>query len=142
MEKISPEVFFRSVERFILISIIVCSCLVFLFSRNIIEFLSFLIGGILGFINFRTTKKEGIDFINMFKMTLVLSSEEDGEKPAYKGEGILFLKTFLKLSAIAVIIYFLLKLSFNIVYILLGFTLVYFVLTLMTLRILSKREII
>ncbi len=143
MERINPENFFKNVEKFMLISICVCSLLVLLISQNLMWMISFFIGGFLGFINFRTTKKEGIDFIKMFKETLVMSSDDSEgiEKSSYKGESILILKTFLKLTAIGIIIYFLLKLSFNIIYILLGFTLIYFVLTLMTLKLLNKKEI-
>ncbi len=143
MERINPERFFRNVEKFMLISICVCSLLVLLISQNLMWMVSFFIGGFLGFINFRTTKREGIDFIKMFKETVVMSSDdsENMEKPSYKGENILILKTFLKLTAIGLIVYFLLKFSFNIIYILLGFTLIYFVLTLMSLKLLNKKEI-
>ncbi|WP_038054879.1 hypothetical protein [Thermodesulfobacterium hydrogeniphilum] len=143
MERINPERFFKNVEKFMLISICVCSLLVLLISQNLMWMISFFIGGFLGFINFRTTKREGIDFIKMFKETVVMSSDdsENMEKPSYKGENILILKTFLKLTAIGLIVYFLLKFSFNIIYILLGFTLIYFVLTLMTLKLLNKKEI-
>ena len=140
MERINPERFFRNVEKFMLISICVCSLLVLLISQNLMWMVSFFIGGFLGFINFRTTKKEGIDFIKKIKEIIIMS-----KKNSYHKEKKIFMtKIYLKLIAIGIIIWFFLKLSFNVVFILFGFSLVYCVLMLISLKffLLNKKEII
>ncbi|QER42462.1 hypothetical protein F1847_06770 [Thermodesulfobacterium sp. TA1] len=126
IKEVSPERFFGEAERLILGLVILFTILVYVLWGGIGETLSFLAGGFLGFLNFRTTKKEGIAFVK--KIQEILLSDQ---KNLYNKERHAYIaKIYLKLLATAIVIYFLIAhLRAHPVFLVSAFVLVYFSLT-------------
>lgn len=116
--------FYKDLKVFMIVSLIIGTMLVGVLFWNMITLLSFLIGGILGYINFSTLRKEGRDFI--FKVL---------ERPYQREKTIFLVKVYLRLLALSIIFYFLLvKAKLSAVWLILGFTVVYFQIFLVTLK--------
>ncbi len=139
MKEIDPNKFFRKIEKIMLISIIIGTLLCLLIWRDIIFMLSFLSGGILGLVNFETTKREGIELLRRVQQLFLLS-----KNASHKKERILYIgKFYLRLFAIGIIIYFLInKIFFHPLFILCGFSLVYIELMIMSLILINKKEVL
>lgn len=129
--------FYRELKLFMIVSLFLGTLVVGLLSWNIIDLLSFFIGGILGYINFLTLKKEGRDLI--FK---VYNNVINCVEPPYQKERLAFLiKVYLRLLALGIIFYFLLiKAKFSVVCLLMGFTVVYLQIFLVTLKYWIQKE--
>jgi len=130
MRDIKAEEFFKKIELFLIITGIICGFIVLYFWKNWLFLLSFLSGVILGFINFRTTKKEGFQLIKKVQEKLLLG---EGEKSFYQKESNLYIgKTYTKLFATGIVLYLLIdKLHFSPLFIIGGFCLIYLELTLL-----------
>ena len=136
MEKV--ENFFKKLEINLLFLVILGTFIVAVSLKNVIFVMSFLAGSFLGLINFRTTKKEGIHFIKKVKKIL----EDSGEKANIQKESNIFIgKTFLKLFATAIVIYFLItKFKLSPIFILLGFGVIYIGLILFSLVVFLRKN--
>ncbi|WP_022855590.1 hypothetical protein [Thermodesulfobacterium thermophilum] len=126
IKEVSPERFFGEAERLILGLVVVATISIHLVWGGLVETFSFLAGGILGFLNFRTTKKEGIAFVK--KIQEIFSSDQ---KNLYNKERHVYIaKIYLKLLATAIVVYFLIAhLGAHPVFLISAFGLVYLSLT-------------
>lgn len=126
IKEVSPERFFGEAERLILGLVVVATIFIHLVWGGLVETFSFLAGGILGFLNFRTTKKEGIDFVK--KIQEIFASDQ---KNLYNKERHVYIaKIYLKLLATAIVVYFLIAhLGAHPVFLISAFGLVYLSLT-------------
>lgn len=139
MEKVEPEVFFKKIEIFLILIIIFGSLLCFLVSRSFMNTLAFLSGGLLGFLNFRSTKKEGITFIKKIQENLRLHRSVSMEKE----RNIFLFKLFLKLLATGIVLFILIaKFHLHPVIILLSFFTIYTSIVLMSLKYLLLDKIL
>lgn len=130
--------FYRDLKVFMLASLVIGTLIVGVFFWNITTVISFFIGGVLGYINFSTLRKEGKDLI--FKVYRNVMNCV--EKPYQRERTIFLVKVYLRLLALGIIFYFLLvKANLNAVWLILGFTVVYLQIFLVTLKYwLQKRE--
>lgn len=118
----NPEKFFKRVEIFMLLLVFLGSLLCLLLSKNLLWTVSFLSGGILGFLNFRSTKKEGITFIKRVQENFKIKKDFSFEKE----KNIFIFKIYLKLLATGIILFVLIsKLKFHPLFILAAFILIY-----------------
>lgn len=126
IKEVSPERFFGEAERLILGLVVVATIFIHLVWGGLVETFSFLAGGILGFLNFRTTKKEGIAFVK--KIQEIFNSDQ---KNLYNKERHVYIaKIYLKLLATAIVVYFLIAhLRAHPVFLISAFGLVYLSLT-------------
>ncbi|BAU23718.1 hypothetical protein THC_1352 [Caldimicrobium thiodismutans] len=101
-------------------------------------FLSFLLGAALAYLNFLTLKKEGGELLARVYQNVMSCLDRP-----YQRERTLFLiKVYLRLLAIGIIFYFLItRLGLHPVFLLLGFTLIYFQIFVVMIRFwLRKKE--
>lgn len=139
MEKVeSPEHFFKRIETFLIFVIILGSLLCSLIGKNLMWGIAFLSGGVLGFLNFRSTKKEGITFIRRVQESFKLRKGSSIDKE----RNLFIFKLFLKLIATGIIIFVLIaKFHFHPVIILLSFFTIYAVIILISLKFLILDKI-
>ncbi len=127
----SIEEFFRRIEILLFLVIILGSLLCLLISKNLMWGIAFFFGGLLGFLNFRSTKREGIIFIRKVQESLKFHKEAS----IYKEKNIFILKLFLKLIATGIILFVLIaKFHFHPVIILFSFFTIYASIILITLK--------
>lgn len=126
MNRISAERFSKEAELYMGLTSIIGSVIVFLIWKNINFSISFLVGALLGFFNFKVIKKEVLGIVNK------LQSEE----LHYSKAGFFYLiKFFLRFSLIALILYFLLvELKLSAIFMLLGFSVIYLQLIIVSLK--------
>lgn len=130
--------FYKDLKIFMLASLVIGTLMVSVLFWNMTTILSFLIGGILGYINFSTLRREGKDLL--FKVYRNVMNCV--EKPYQRERTIFLVKVYLRLLALGIIFYFLLvKAKLSAVWLILGFTVVYFQIFLVTLKYwIRKRE--
>ncbi len=140
MEKFeSPEKFFKRIETFLILITILGSLLVMLIGKNLMWGVAFLAGSLLGFLNFRSTKKEGITFIRRVQENFKFNkgSSIDRER------NIFIFKLFLKLIATGIILFVLIaKFHFHPVIILFSFFTIYTFIILLSLKYLIFDKIL
>lgn len=130
--------FYRELKIFMLIFLILGSLVVGLCFWDLKVVMSFLVGGLLGYVNFSTLKKEGKELI--FKVyTNVMKCKE---KPYQKERTLFLIKVYLRLLALGIIFYFLLvKVKLDPIWLLIGFTIVYLQIFLVVLKYwIQKKE--
>lgn len=130
--------FYKDLKIFMLASLVIGTLMVSVLFWNMTTILSFLIGGILGYINFSTLRREGKDLL--FKVYRNVMNCV--EKPYQRERTIFLVKVYLRLLALGIIFYFfLVKAKLSAVWLILGFTVVYFQIFLVTLKYwIRKRE--
>ena len=116
------KAFFQELNLFMLLSLFTGSLSIFIIFQNIKLFFSFLLGGVLAYINFVTLKKEGRELL--YKVyTNVMNCLE---RPYQKEKTLFLIKAYLRLLALGIIFYFLIRyIKLHPVFLILGFTLVY-----------------
>ncbi|MGC9108653.1 MAG: hypothetical protein ACP5HI_00110 [Caldimicrobium sp.] len=132
------KVFFQELNLFMLLSLFTGSFSILIIFQNIKIFLSFLLGGALAYLNFVTLKKEGIELL--YKVyTNVMNCLE---RPYQKERTLFLIKAYLRLLALGIIFYFLIRyIKLHPVFLILGFTLVYMQIFVVIFRFwLKKRE--
>ncbi len=99
--------------------------------------LSFLTGALLAYLNFITLRKEGQEFLWKVYQNVMLCVN----MPYQKERTYFLIKTYLRLLALGIIFYFLIaKFSLHPLFLILGFTLVYFQIFVVTLKMWLKRK--
>lgn len=138
MWEIKSNDFFKELNLFMLSSLITGSIATLLIFQDLKLFLAFLIGGALAYLNFTTLKKEGIELLQRVRLNVT----QNLANPYQRERTFFILKTYLRLLALGILFYFLIKfLRLQPVFLILGFSLVYFQIFLVILRFwLKKRE--
>jgi len=114
--KISPEMFLRGVEFGMYFSLILGMVFCGAVLRNVVWMFSFAFGWLIGYLNFRSTKKDGIS--TLFRVRA-------GLEPG-KGVFLYMAKFYLRLFATAILLIIGMKLlNLNIILILVGISTVY-----------------
>lgn len=127
----NPEKFFKNIEIFMLLLVFSGSLLCLFLSKNLLWTISFLSGGLLGFLNFRSTKKEGITFIKRVQENFKIKKDFSFEKE----KNIFIFKIYLKLLATGIILFVLIsKFKLHPLFILIAFILIYLYLILASLK--------
>lgn len=99
--------------------------------------MAFLIGGLLAYLNFTTLKKEGTEFLHKVYNNVMQCLE----RPYQKERTLFLLKVYLRLIALGVVFYFLIKyIKLHPVFLILGFTLIYFQIFVVIFRKWVKRK--
>ncbi len=129
--------FFQELNLFMLLSLFTGSFSVLLIFQDIKLFLAFFIGGLLAYLNFITLKKEGIELLYKVYHNVMKCME----RPYQKERTLFLIKAYLRLLALGIIFYFLIKyIKFHPIFLLLGFTLVYFQIFVVIFRFWLKRK--
>ena len=135
----NPELFFKKIEISMLILVFLGFLLCLFFSKNLIWSISFLSGGSLGYLNFRSTKKEGITFIKRVKENLKVKKNFSIEKE----KNVFIFKIYLKLFATGIVLFVLISIfKLHPVFILAAFFLIYTYLILASLKYLIFNRIL
>lgn len=128
----------KDLNLFMLLSLITGSVIILILFRDLKIFLAFVIGALLAYLNFYTLKKEGRELLFKVYHNVMACMERP-----YQRERTLFLiKVYLRLLALGIIFYVLMaKLGLHPVFLILGFSLVYFQIFLAVFRFwLQRRE--
>ncbi|PMP67953.1 MAG: hypothetical protein C0190_02350 [Thermodesulfobacterium geofontis] len=135
VKKITLTTFLKQLEISFLLVSIISAFFVLLIWKDINYTLSLLSGSFVAYLNFRSTKNDSIKTLNLVK---------EGLSPE-KGIFLYMSKFYLRLFATGIVLFFFIKiLKMNAIFILLGLTLIYFQLILISLRnfYLKKLEIV
>ncbi|PMP94992.1 MAG: hypothetical protein C0169_05875 [Thermodesulfobacterium geofontis] len=135
VKKITLTTFLKQLEISFLLVSIISAFFVLLIWKDINYTLSLLSGSFVAYLNFRSTKNDSIKTLNLVK---------EGLSPE-KGIFLYMSKFYLRLFATGIVLFFFIKiLKMNAIFILLGLTLIYFQLILISIRnfYLKKLEIV
>ncbi|MEZ0343928.1 MAG: hypothetical protein ABWJ99_03850 [Caldimicrobium sp.] len=131
------KAFFQELTLFMVLSLFTGSFSVLLIFQNLKIFLAFLIGGLLAYLNFATLKKEGIELLYKVYRNVMCCIE----RPYQKERTLFLVKAYLRLLALGIIFYFLIKyIKLHPVFLILGFTLVYFQIFVVIFRVWLRRK--
>lgn len=134
MSEISLERFSKKLEVYIALGSLIGSVIVLGVWQNLNFCVSFLVGNFLGFLNFKALKRDVLS---------IVSNVISGNLHYSKAGFVYIIKFFLRLILIALILYFLLvELKLNVIFILLGFSIIYFHLVVLSLKNFLKNRVI
>ncbi len=137
MREEESKAFFQELTLFMVLSLFTGSFSVLLIFQNLKIFLAFLIGGLLAYLNFATLKKEGIELLYKVYRNVMCCIE----RPYQKERTLFLVKAYLRLLALGIIFYFLIKyIKLHPVFLILGFTLVYFQIFVVIFRVWLRRK--
>lgn len=129
---------FHELNLFMILTLLTGSLSTLLIFQKWNFFFAFLIGGALAFLNFITLKKEGTELLFKVYNNVMLCLE----RPYQKEKALFLVKAYLRLLALGIIFYVLLKyVKLHPLFLILGFTLVYFQIFVVVFRFwLRKKE--
>lgn len=137
MKEREIEFIFKELNIFMVLTVVAGSLSILIFFQEFKSFAAFLAGALLAYLNFYTLRREGKELLLRVYHNVMACLERP-----YQRERTLFLiKVYLRLLALGIIFYFLMaKLSLHPLFLLLGFSLVYFQIFLVMLRFWFRRR--
>lgn len=130
--------FFKELYIFMFLTLVTGSLAMLVFFQDLKLFMAFLSGALLACLNFLTLRKEGGELITRVYQNVMGCVE----RPYQKERTLFLIKVYLRLLAIGIIFYFFItKLGLHPVFLLLGFSLIYLQIFVVTVRFwLRKKE--
>jgi len=120
--KEESRAFFRELEILMLLTLFTGLLAIGVIFQDLKILLSFFTGAFLGYLNFTTLKKEGTQLLQKVYQNVMACHE----RPYQKERTFFLVKAYLRLLALGILLYFVIKyLKFHPVFILVGFSLVY-----------------
>jgi len=115
--------FFRELEILMLLTLFTGLLAIGVIFQDLKILLSFFTGAFLAYVNFTTLRKEGVQLLQKVYQNVMACHE----RPYQKERTIFLVKAYLRLLALGILLYFVIKyLKFHPVFILVGFSMVYF----------------
>jgi len=137
MEKVEVSPFFKDLRNLSLISSLLGFLMFSLIYSSTLISLSFLVGALLGFLNLFTLKEDGKKFLKKVYDNVMCCLE----KPYQRERTFFLIKVYLRLLSLGIIFYFLISwLKLHPVFIIIGFSVVYLQIFLLTLWYTLRRK--